>query len=94
MTLAAFARLGKRVASLKTQASGGTTAISDTARDRLVDQLAPDLVMINTFPQTSVTTDLMELTGRRQIRIRLPGVRALSHGREHGDDETRRTAWS
>ena len=34
-----------------------------TAWDRLVDWLTPDPVMFNTFPQTNVTTDLMELTG-------------------------------
>ena len=75
VTLAAFARLRKRVAGLKAQASGGASADPPPAWDRLVDTLAPDPVMISTFPQTNVATDLLELTGGQRTTVRLPGLR-------------------
>ena len=68
-------------------------ATAATVGDRMVDALVPDSVMVNTFPQTNVTTALMDLTGHRPARIRVPGYRALSR-RDHDAGGSGRTAWS
>jgi uncharacterized membrane protein len=49
VTLAALARIRKRVAILKAQARDEAVTASDTNWDRLIDRLAPDSVMINSF---------------------------------------------
>jgi uncharacterized membrane protein len=79
LTLCAFARIRERVTILKRQPAGEkVTATATRAWDRLVDWLAPDFVMIRTFPQTNLMTDLTALTGERRTSIRVPGYRALS----------------
>ena len=93
VTLAAFARIRKRVTVLRMQAKGETVATAATVGDRMVDALVPDSVMVNTFPQTNVTTALMDLTGHRAARIRVPGYRASSR-RDHDAGGSGRTAWS
>jgi uncharacterized membrane protein len=80
VTLAAFARVDRRVTNLKRPSSRRDDSPA-TVWDRVVDALVPDPVMINTFPQTNLTTELVELTGRRPAGIRLPGYRGLSAGR-------------
>jgi uncharacterized membrane protein len=75
VTLAALARIRKRVTVLQAQARGEAVTGSDTAWDRLIDRLAPDQMMINTFPRTSLLTTFMELTGKQRAWIRLPGHR-------------------
>jgi uncharacterized membrane protein len=87
VTLAAFARVHNRVTLIAMRAGGGPGA-TPTVRDRVVDVLVPDSVMINTFPQTNLTAELMELTGARAASIRVPGYRGLSAGREHRADRT------
>jgi hypothetical protein len=67
--LAALARIRKRVAILKAQAQGQVVTASDTNWDRLIDGLAPDSVMINSFPWTSLMMEFMELTGERRACI-------------------------
>jgi hypothetical protein len=94
LTLAAFARTRERIAILKMGAGGGTVSAAATAWDRLVDALVPDSVMINTFLQTNLVMDLMDLTGERRPVIRVPGYRPLSAGRHLGANQTRGTAWS
>ena len=64
-----FARIRKRVAILKAQAQGQVVTASDTNWDRLIDGLAPDSVMINSFPRTSLMMEFMELTGERRACI-------------------------
>jgi uncharacterized membrane protein len=73
VTLAALARIRKRVAILKAQARGEAVTESDTSWDRLIDGLAPDSVMINSFPWTSLMMEFMELTGEGRACIRVPG---------------------
>jgi len=92
LTLAAFARTRRRVAILATQAGGEPVRAAATTADRLVDRLVPDPVLLSTFPQVNLVRDLVELTGVRRSRIRVPGYRPLAPGRHHGAD--RGTAWS
>jgi uncharacterized membrane protein len=73
VTLAALARIRKRVAVLKARARGEAVTISDTGWDRLIHRLAPDSVMINSFPRTSLMLEFMELTGEQRAWIRVPG---------------------
>jgi len=73
VTLAALARIRARVAILKARARGEAVTASDTGWDRLIDRLAPDPVMINSFPRTSLIMEFMELTGEGRAWIRLPG---------------------
>jgi uncharacterized membrane protein len=73
VTLAALARMRKRVAVLKARARGEAVTASDTVWDRLIARLAPDSVMINSFPRTSLMLEFMELTGERRAWIRVPG---------------------
>jgi uncharacterized membrane protein len=87
VTLAAIARVDRRVTMLKRSARRGTDAPA-TVWERAVDALVPDPVMINTFPQTNWVTGLVELTGQRPAWIRVPGYRGLSPGR----DQLRRSA--
>jgi hypothetical protein len=75
--VAALARIRKRVAILKARARGEAVTASDTGWDRLIDRLAPDPVMVNTFPRTSLMTEFMELTGEQRAWIQLPGHPAL-----------------
>jgi uncharacterized membrane protein len=73
VTLAALSRIRKRVAILEAQARGEAATASGTSWDRLIDDLAPDSVMINSFPRTSLMLEFMELTGEQRAWIRLPG---------------------
>jgi uncharacterized membrane protein len=83
VTAAALARIRKRVAILKARARGEAVTASDTGWDRLIDRLAPDPVMINTFPRTSLMTEFMELTGEQRAWIQLPGHPALLPSKPH-----------
>jgi uncharacterized membrane protein len=73
VTLAALARIRRRVAVLKARGRGEAMTASDTVWDRLIARLAPDSVMINSFPRTSLMLEFMELTGERRAWIRVPG---------------------
>ena len=92
LTLAAFARIRERITILKLQARGETVTAVATGWDRLVDGLVPEPMMINTFPQTNLVMDLMDLTGERWTRIRVPGYRPLAIERQHSPVQTRGTA--
>ena len=73
VTLAALARIRRRVAVLKARARGEAVTASDTVWDRLIARLAPDSVMINSFPRTSLMLEFMELAGERRAWIRVSG---------------------
>jgi uncharacterized membrane protein len=73
VTLAALARIRRRVAVLKARARGEAVTASDTVWDRLIARLAPDSVMINSFPRASLMLEFMELAGERRAWIRVPG---------------------
>jgi len=65
VTLAAFARIHKRVVILKAEVRGEAVTASNTGWDRLIGRLAPDPVMIDSFPRTSLIVEFTELTGAR-----------------------------
>ncbi len=71
LTLAAFTRLSHKVEHLRHPETA--PAVSDRGLGGLVDRLAPDPVLINTFPRMSLVLDYLALTGkkRRWIRARL-----------------------
>jgi hypothetical protein len=50
-TMAAFTRIRKRVAVIQARAESASVIARDTRSDRLIDWLAPDPVMINSFPR-------------------------------------------
>jgi uncharacterized membrane protein len=76
VTLAAWARTRKRVAALKAAAQEEAPTVSNTTGNQLIDRLAPDLVMINSFPRMSLMTELVELTGAQR-----PGLTVRRHPR-------------
>jgi uncharacterized membrane protein len=62
LTLLALARVRDRVDRLRGRLRGEPVTAPETARDRLVDRLAPDPVLINSFPQMELMAELRELT--------------------------------
>lgn len=91
VTLGALARIRGRVSILKARARGEAVTGSDTGWTRLIDRLAPDPVMINSFPRTSLMIEFMELTGEQRAWIRVPGHPGSSSVHEKSD-ETRQSA--
>jgi len=83
-TLAALARMRRRVARLRARARGEAITAFDTGWDRLIDRLAPGPVMINTFPRMSLMTEFMELTGEHRAWIQLPTPHAIGPDESHG----------
>jgi uncharacterized membrane protein len=77
LTCLALARTRSRVAALRAGADGGETREEHRRWQRLVDRLAPDPVLINTFPPMSLITELMELTGQERVWIRVPAARRV-----------------
>jgi uncharacterized membrane protein len=95
VTLAALSRIHKRVTILRLRARGDAVTESDTGWDRLIDRLAPDPVMINSFPRTSLMIEFMELTGEQRAWVRLPGQHPASPSEPHSKaDKARPSAWS
>jgi uncharacterized membrane protein len=92
LTLAALRRIGRRVERLREQpASEGPPRA--TGWDALLGRLAPDRILVNSFPRMSLVTEFTEASGTARVRITVPGyrgwgarqpgpaVRALSSGR-------------
>ena len=73
LTLAALRRVRRRVDALRTRAAGVGGPCSDAPATRLIDRLAPEPVLINTFPRMSLLTELTALTGTERVWLRLPG---------------------
>jgi len=84
ITSAALTRIRRRVASLKALKTGEAGTAFDTRWNRLIDRLAPDLLMINTFPRTSLMIEFMELTGTQRASIRVPKYAGLLRAAGHG----------
>ena len=61
LTLAAFVRIRQKLAALKD--GGSRLAKPVSGWGRLVDRLAPDPVVINTFPRMSLVADYSSATG-------------------------------
>lgn len=72
LTLAALGRVRRRVDALRARPAGLAGTRADVALTGLIDRLAPDPVMINTFPRMSLLEELMELTGTERVWLRLP----------------------
>ena len=89
VTLAALARIRRRIVALQAQSRGEAVA----GWDRLIDRLVPEPVMIDTFPWMSLATELMELTGQRRAWLRWPGHPA-SPWEPPGAQQPRHAAWS
>ena len=85
LTLLAFRRFDQKVSYLTAQRDGTPLPAIDTPLGRLVDRLAPDVVMINTFPRMSHIVEYMELTGERRklivadLHLGRPSARHLRH---------------
>ncbi len=84
ITSAALTRIRKRVASLKALKTDEAGTAINTRWNRLIDRLAPDLLMINTFPRTSLMIEFMELTGTQRAWIRVPKYAGLLRAAGHG----------
>jgi uncharacterized membrane protein len=70
LTLAALDRTRRRVLVLEAPGNGPGGAVRRA--DRLVQRLAPDPVLINSFPRMTLVTELARLTGQQRAWIRLP----------------------
>ncbi len=73
LTMASFGRIRRRVNALESKAGGEQVADAESGWDRLIGRLAPDPVMINTFPRMSLMTEYMDLTGQQRAWIRVRG---------------------
>lgn len=74
LTVASWVRTRHRIAAMRLRPDGPGAGRASLI-GRLIDRLAPDPVVINTFPRTRLARDLMELTGRQRSWIRMPGAR-------------------
>jgi uncharacterized membrane protein len=63
LTLLSYQRLGQRNAVLRARTEGGDAVLPQPAWGRLVDRLVPDRVLFGTFPEMSLVTEHLELTG-------------------------------
>jgi hypothetical protein len=77
LTAAALVRLRRRLVALRTRPVGAEPFREPTWAGRLLDRLAPDPVLINTFPRMSLVVELMDLTGQERGWVRLPARRPL-----------------
>lgn len=73
ITLAALVRTRRRVARLRASAAEVAATPAPTGWERLVGRLAPDAVLINSFPRMTLVDELVRLTGQRRVWITLPG---------------------
>ncbi|HEX8508352.1 MAG TPA: putative ABC transporter permease [Propionibacteriaceae bacterium] len=66
LTLAALARVRERVDALRAEARGEPVSVSDRPWAHLVGRLAPDPVLISSFPRMGLMAELKALTGGQQ----------------------------
>ena len=69
LTIAALKRIRRRIDDLEGHRRETGRNVTDTVWDRLVERLAPDAVMIKTFPQMGLMTQLATVTVHRQALI-------------------------
>ena len=71
LTLGSFGRLERKIKRIKATASGQSAVSGPAGWDRLLERLAPDHVVINTFPRMSLVLEYSQLTGeqRRWIHV-------------------------
>jgi uncharacterized membrane protein len=72
ITAAALIRTRRRVAALQARGPGQPVMATSAPWERVIDRLAPESVIINSFPRTSLTIQLLELTGAQRDWIRIP----------------------
>jgi uncharacterized membrane protein len=73
LTAAALAHARHRVLALRDGRDADAAAVADQdGWRRLVARLAPDAVVINSFPRMTLVAELMERTGQQRAWIRLP----------------------
>jgi len=75
LTLAALARTRRRVQALRLAAGDGGAGRARSGPSRLLDRLAPDPVLLNSFPRMTLLVELGQLTGQRRAWLRV-GSRA------------------
>ncbi len=63
LTAAAWSRVGRRLGALRDQPHGRVNVRASVA-GRMIDLLAPDALVIKTFPRTRLAQELAALTGR------------------------------
>lgn len=71
ITAAALIRIRKRVAALRAGLPDQSGTADDTTWDRVIDLLAPEPLIINSFPRTSLITQFLELTGAQRGWVRV-----------------------
>ncbi|GAA3623360.1 putative ABC transporter permease [Microlunatus ginsengisoli] len=81
LTLGSFGRLERRIERIR----AGDPADSPNSWDRLLERLAPDHVVIDTFPRMSLVLEYLQLTGeqRRWIRVDAHWGRPSELHRQH-----------
>lgn len=78
LTTAAWARTRRRLDVLR-ESEGQVLAVRETVGGRIIDLLAPDLLVINTFPRTRLARELTAVTGEQHSRLEWPRRRPASH---------------
>jgi uncharacterized membrane protein len=78
LTAAVLVRTRRRVDALRARAAdesarGAGPALPRTRPDRVLEWLAPDPVLVNSFPRMSLVTELLELTGQDRVWLRVSG---------------------
>ena len=101
LTVAAWARTRERLDVHNAQAEGRTVTVAETAARRIIDRLAPDALMINTFPRTRLADELYDdrppavldrmatPPTRRRPQHRCPARPCLQRSRQAGDGQQR-----
>jgi len=82
LTAGALNRIARRVGALRAPPWGEPATTSLTSWQRLIDRLAPDVVVINTFPRMSLISELSDRTGQQRAWIRWSGHPAWRHQRD------------
>jgi uncharacterized membrane protein len=72
ITAAALLRIRKRVTALGERVPNEPTSVPARVWERLIDRLAPEPLIINSFPRTSLVMQYMQLSGAQRDWIRVP----------------------
>lgn len=91
LTVAAWVRIGTRLGVLDAQERGLAVTVRETVVDRLLDRLAPDPLMINTFPRTRLARELMAHTGQQRLWIRWQQRQPATPAPRHSPSTSRRS---
>lgn len=78
LTTAAWTRARRRLDVHRSEAGDRAVTSGGTLIGRVIDRLAPDLLVINTFPRTRLAQELTALTGRQRTWIRWPRLQQIA----------------